>query len=161
MTETHQSLADHVTGEQGSTEQHDHERRSSGFASARRPASPRAPIASVAMAATGDGSAEAHNDSRCNADPEQSLGQCEHTDDDRARAWAQTDRHDRGKPTPEPMTASQFLRLRCVRVTPGRGILVMLVTMGMRVVVGMIVFVRMMRGLFAAQQTQESTAFNP
>jgi hypothetical protein len=37
----------------------------------------------------------------------------------------------------------------------------MLMTMGMRVVVGMIVFVRMMRGLFAAQQTQESTAFNP
>jgi hypothetical protein len=94
----------------------------------------------------------------------------------------QADGNDRGKTSSEPMLAGQLLRLRCVRVAPGRCVvlMVMVVGMGMHVAMMMIVamrvvmimamvvivvmvamIVRMLRMLFAAQQTQEGTAFHP
>src|SRR5262249_46869426 len=136
----------------------------------------------------GDRRTQSHDEGRRNADPEQTLGQRENKNDDRARTRPQANRDNRGKTAPEPMLACQFLRLRRVRVTPGGCVVLMVMIVGMRMAMMMVVpmvvimrvmmivvvivivivrvvmmamVVRMMRLLFPAQQTQEGATFHP
>ena len=86
---------------------------------------------------------ETHGESRRDADPEQALRQGKDKHDDRARTRPQADGNDRRKASSEPMLAGEFLRLRCVRVAPGRCVVVMVMVVGMGMHVAMMMIVAM------------------
>src|SRR5262245_33339279 len=140
--EAHQSLIHHVAGEQRSAEQHDHERRG-GFQSAHEKHShsrlclgeptgePTCANGKRSNGCNRDRRTETHHKRRCDTNPEQALRQRKDKYDDRARAWTQSNRHDRGKPAPEPMAARQLLRLGRVSMPPGGGFFLMVVVVAM------------------------------
>ena len=154
---THQPLAHHVTGEQRRAEHDDH-KRGRGFHAAYEDHSGARlcfckPAGEPARAdrKRGDGRnrdrrAEPHQECRRYADPEQPLRQRKHQHDDRARTGPQTDGDNRREAVAEPMLSGQFTRLRRVSMSPGRGLVSMVVMMIMAVrmaVMVMAVIVRM------------------
>src|SRR6185295_7505544 len=74
-----------------------------------------------------DGGAKPHDEGRDHAGPEQPLRQREHQHQDGAGAWPDADRHNGGEAALPAAGAGELFRLRCVRVAPGRSVVVIVV----------------------------------
>ena len=83
----------------------------------------------------GDGGADAHDEGRGNARPEQSLRQREDEDNDCARAGPQANGDDCGQTTLPAAWTRQFLRFGSVRVPPRQNIFFMVVVAVIMVVI--------------------------